>query len=231
MTKIFGLIFTPMIVAASSEQLVVVLGDDVNVSQGILQRYERKAEWEKTGLPVPVILGRSGMGFEQGALPLKREGDGRSPAGIFPVMAAFGYSPLPNSALPYLYADDRLICIDDSEDPDYNRVVPMPETRIPKSYEKMHRDDELYRNGAVIGYNAPGLQGRGSCIFFHLKHPDNTPTSGCTSMEENDLKTLLGWFKSEKEPMVLQIPVGECSRYQERFRGIECPLSGAEKKH
>ncbi len=204
-----------------SEQLVVVVSDDLNATRATMQRYERGERWEKTGSAVPVTLGRSGLGYAQGPQPLKMEGDGRSPVGLFPITATFGYDPAGVGQMPYLHADEKLICIDDAQDERYNEILPLSGDK-PKSFEWMRREDGLYRYGAVIGYNADGKKGRGSCIFLHLNHPDRRPTSGCTAMDEAGLVELLGWLDPEKKPRILQLPRSDCPAYQKEFEGIEC---------
>lgn len=204
-----------------SEQLVVVVSEDLNASSASMQRYEKRGEWEKVGSAVPVVLGRSGLGYGTQKGPLKIEGDGRSPLGIFPIASTFGYDSVSDSAMPYLYADERLICVDDVNDSRYNRII-TAEDPMPGSYERMRRPDGVYRYGAVIDYNPGQERGRGSCIFIHLNHPDKHPTSGCTAMDEAPLVELLQWLDPDKMPQILQIPKSECRHYQQQFEGIEC---------
>jgi L,D-peptidoglycan transpeptidase YkuD (ErfK/YbiS/YcfS/YnhG family) len=188
----------------------------------MLQRYEKEVSWHKVGESVPVILGRNGLGWESGNKSLKTEGDGRSPAGIFEIHSTFGYDENPLGAMPYYYADENLICVDDSNDTRYNRMVLLDPLHPPKSYEVMHRADGVYRYGAVIGYNPQNSGGHGSCLFFHLKNRQNTPTSGCTAMDEKPLLEMLRWLDPLKKPRLLQIPVSECVQYQKEFDGVEC---------
>lgn len=205
------------------DQLVVVIAPEINATTGILKRYEKHdGAYVRVGSASSVILGRNGLGWtsDDG----KREGDGKSPAGIFPIRAAFGYEPHAIGAMPYLHADEKLICIDDVNDDRYNQITSMDEPK-PQSFEWMRREDGVYRYGAVIGYNEERVKGRGSCIFFHLNHSDKRPTSGCTSMEEGDLVVLLKWLDPQKHSRLLQIPEHECGEYQSKFRGIECEFS------
>ncbi|HZF71200.1 L,D-transpeptidase family protein [Sulfuricurvum sp.] len=206
----------------ASEQLIVVLSPELNSSAATMQRYEKHTAWEKIGEKIPVTLGRSGLGYASGKTPLKNEGDGRSPAGVFRISSAFGYDEHPNGLMPYYYADDKLICVDDVEDSRYNTFAFLDPRNLPKSFETMRRNDEVYRNGAVIGYNTAGEKGRGSCIFIHLNHSDHRPTSGCTAMEEAPLKELIGWLDPQKNPQILQIPMSDCAEYQKEFEGIKC---------
>jgi len=222
MFKIALSLLASSVFLSASQQLVLVMAEDVNHSSGILQRYEKNGVWRKVGPAVSVMLGRNGLGYAEGKEPLKFEGDGRTPAGKFSISAAFGYDDVPNSLMPYLHADEHLICVDDANDPQYNRIVIQTDSILPKSFEWMRRQDEVYRNGAVIDYNRERAAGRGSCIFIHLNHPDHRPTSGCTAMDETPLKELLGWLDPQKRPIIVQIPRCDCAEYQKEFDGIEC---------
>ncbi len=205
------------------EQLVMVISPQMNATSGWLQRYEKGKIWEKRGEAIAVILGRNGLGWANDRVPQKREGDGRSPSGVFPILATFGYATTGLSAMPYWYANDHLICVDEVNDTRYNTMVVLKEGEpLPKSYEQMHRKDAVYRYGAVIGYNPTGEKGRGSCLFFHLNHANHRPTAGCTAMEEKPLIELLRWLDPLQKPHLLQIPQSECAKYQKVFKGITC---------
>lgn len=224
MIKKFFIFFILMTFSSvwAMEQLIVVISPEVNSTTASLQRYEKESVWHKAGESISVTLGRSGLGWAEGNETLKMEGDGRSPAGVFPITSTFGYDPQPNSTMPYFHADERLMCVDDVNDSHYNKMALLNPQNPPKSYEVMRRSDGVYRHGAIIDYNPNGISGRGSCIFFHLNKTNNTPTSGCTAMEEKPLLEMLRWLDPEKKPRLLQIPASECVKYQKEFAGIEC---------
>ncbi|MBD3809907.1 MAG: L,D-transpeptidase family protein [Sulfuricurvum sp.] len=205
------------------EQMAVVVSDELNATTAQMQRYEKTDRWNKIGEKIPVTLGRSGLGYAAFKQPLKNEGDGRSPAGVYPITSIFGYDQNSSYKLPYWYADENLYCIDDVNDSRYNKILRIfDKNSLPQSYEAMRRSDGVYRYGAVIGYNDSAQRGRGSCIFIHLNHSDKRPTSGCTAMDENALKTFLEWLDGSKKPHILQIPKSECGKYQKEYKGIEC---------
>lgn len=206
-----------------SQQLLVVLSPELNATTASMQRYEKKKSWEKVGTKIPVTLGKNGLGYAAFKEPLKKEGDGRSPAGLFSITSTFGYDQNSTFKLPYWYADENLYCIDDVNDSRYNRMLRIfDKSSLPSSYEVMHRSDGAYRYGAVIGYNDMGQKGRGSCIFIHLNHSDKHPTSGCTAMDEAPLVELLKWLEPQKKPQILQVLKSECGKYKEEFQGISC---------
>lgn len=209
--------------AHASEQMVVVLSEELNATTASMQRYTKVKTWEKVGEKVPVTLGRSGLGYASFKQPLKNEGDGRSPAGVYPITSLFGYDQNRTYKLPYWHADENLYCIDDVNDTRYNKILRIfDKSSLPSSYEVMRRSDGVYRYGAVIGYNDSAQSGRGSCIFIHLNHADKHPTSGCTAMDETPLKGLLEWLDETKKPHILQVLKSECGKYQKEFEGIEC---------
>jgi L,D-peptidoglycan transpeptidase YkuD (ErfK/YbiS/YcfS/YnhG family) len=141
----------------------------------------------------------------------KREGDGCSPLGVWPVRrvlfrpdGAFGNLPrlagvpgqppvadLRVPAAP-LAADDGWC--DAPGDRNYNRPVKLP---YPASAERMWRDDHLYDVVVVLGHNDdPVVPLMGSAIFLHLARPDYGPTEGCVALAPWDMME----FLSKLEP-------------------------------
>jgi L,D-peptidoglycan transpeptidase YkuD (ErfK/YbiS/YcfS/YnhG family) len=135
---------------------------------------------------LPCALGRTGITHA------KREGDGASPAGTWPLRHVL-FRPdriaRPDSMLPAYALSPADGWCDDPADPCYNRPVQLPHEA---SAETLWRDDELYDLVVVLGYNddppAPGL---GSAIFFHLATPDFGPTAGCVAVHRADMLRLL----------------------------------------
>ena len=122
----------------------------------------------------------------------KREGDGASPAGVWPIRRVLyrpDRGPAPDTALPVApIAEDDGWC-DAPEDPAYNRLVKLP---YPASAEQMWRDDRLYDLVVILGHNDdPPVRGLGSAIFLHLAKPDYAPTHGCVAVARADLEALL----------------------------------------
>jgi L,D-peptidoglycan transpeptidase YkuD (ErfK/YbiS/YcfS/YnhG family) len=123
----------------------------------------------------------------------KREGDGASPEGTFPLLYGFYRAdriarPTSGLAMTALQPDDGWV--DDPADANYNRPVKLP---YPASHEAMWLADGLYDLVVVIGYNmAPVVPGRGSAIFLHVARSDFAPTAGCIAIERQVLAGLLG---------------------------------------
>lgn len=136
---------------------------------------------------VRCALGRSGVV----AAAAKREGDGASPAGVWPIRKVL-YRPetgAPATALTaQAIAPDDGWC-DDPADPAYNRPVKLP---YAASSEAMWRDDHLYDVVVVLGHNDdPPVAGAGSCIFLHLAKDGHAPTEGCVALSRADMAEVL----------------------------------------
>ncbi len=212
---------------AASRQLLAVVAPHWGSTAGRLRRFAREhvdAGWRPVGPALPVSLGRSGLAWGRGRHPLpggagrvKREGDGRSPAGVFAISALFGAaapdSPLAGAArLPYLTATAGLKAIDDPASAHYNRIVDQTAVAQPDwaSCEDMLRDDGRYAVGAVIAHNAdPPLPGAGSCIFLHVWAGAGAPTAGCTALALADMRALAGWLDGAAAPLLVQLPRAE----------------------
>jgi D-alanyl-D-alanine dipeptidase len=209
----------PFELPSEARQLLLVTTPSWNSARGALQRFERKeggAPWQPLGERIPVWVGRKGLGwgvgFGQGlAGPRKAEGDGRAPAGIFPLGTAFGMAPAAEAAflkLPYLVLSPDVECVDDARSRSYNRLLARGSVPTPdwKSSEKMLAVGEQYRWGAVVDYNAQPVSGRGSCIFLHVESRNPRGTAGCTAMKKEALLELLRWLDGAQRPVLLQLP-------------------------
>lgn len=123
----------------------------------------------------------------------KREGDGTTPAGDFPLRQAF-YRPDRLPAPPMTGLTLKALAPDDGwcDDPahlQYNRLVRLP---FPAGHERLWRQDGLYDLVVVVGYNDdPPVPGRGSAIFLHVARPDYGPTAGCVAFAKEDLLAIM----------------------------------------
>ena len=136
----------------------------------------------------PCILGRGGViSAEQ-----KREGDGASPLGIWPMRRVF-YRPdrlnRPETALPIVPLTPRDGWCDSPEHPLYNRPVRLP---FEASHEQLWREDHVYDVIVELGHNdAPVRANYGSAIFMHLMRDDKKPTQGCIALDPADMSEML----------------------------------------
>ena len=143
------------------------------------------------GVTTPCRIGRGGA-IDAAA---KREGDGCTPRGRWPLRSALvrlDRLPLPASPLPWRPIGRLDGWSDDPADPAYNTLVRHPH---PFSAEHLWRDDGLYDIVVVLGYNdAPPVPGLGSAIFLHCTAPGHPTTAGCVAIDRDALLALLPWL-------------------------------------
>jgi L,D-peptidoglycan transpeptidase YkuD (ErfK/YbiS/YcfS/YnhG family) len=122
----------------------------------------------------------------------KREGDGVTPAGVYPMRRVLWRADRlarPETALPLAAIATQDGWCDAPGDPNYNRPVTLP---YPASAERLWREDAVYDVIVVLGHNDdPPVPGRGSAIFLHVARPDYAPTQGCVALALPDLLMLL----------------------------------------
>ena len=202
-----------------SLQVVVVTTKGWNTISGIARIFGRKnekAEWRQNGDAFPVVIGRNGLAWggdvagNAATTKIKQEGDGNSPAGLFPLTAFFGTSAKPSAVeLPYTRLDQYTECVDDVKSSFYNRIVNRMQVGNFdwKSSEKMLAIGAQYDLGLFVAYNSfPVEKGKGSCIFLHIWKDAATGTAGCTAMERRNLERIVGWVAASKNPYLVQLP-------------------------
>ena len=158
--------------------------------------------WRRAMAPIDAVVGRNGFAKDGE----KREGDGQTPSGLYRLGTVFGYAETAVTRMPYRQALADDLWIDDPNAPDYNRWVKQTETQA-ASYEKMRRDDDLYKYGIVIEYNTDSvIKGYGSAIFFHIWASPKSTTAGCVAVSEDDILKILAWLNPEAHPVILINP-------------------------
>lgn len=183
----------------------VVPDNPASISATVVLLRKRDNAWEIARPPFPAVIGRSGMALEGE----KREGDGRTPSGIFPLGFAFGYAPTLDIRWRYRPSNPDDVWIDDPEAPEYNTLARKSHTKA-KSFEYLKRADDLYKLGLVVEYNtAPAVPNLGSAIFMHLWKDQTSGTAGCVAMAESSMLSLLAWLNPDFRVYVAIFPCEE----------------------
>ena len=213
----------PSPVPADTTQLVTTVVDGLAATTGVLHLWHRvkgTVVWKDDG-GWTVVVGRGvawGRGLHGDGAPtgregpVKREGDGKAPAGIFELRGAYGYAAAPpaGTALPYSALDARTECVDDPGSPHYTQILERPVAAAGwTSAEKMRRTDDLYTWVIDIAHNPDAVRSAGSCIFFHVWRDEHSPTVGCTAMPERRLRTLLTTLSPAAKPVYVLLPRAE----------------------
>ena len=212
-----------------AKQLLVVVTDGWDRLKGRLYGFEQEHNKWVLQFSNAVVIGSKGMGLGDGMVqlsingaPVKKEGDLKSPAGIFSIGTAFGYADYIDAKWinnPYVKASDTLICVDDMHSVHYNTLINKDTLKSDwKSHEEMRRKDDYYKWGLFINHNADKpVAGNGSCIFMHIWNNDHQGTEGCTAMKEADLLTVLHWIKADDKPLLVQLPKDEYKKLKGKY--------------
>jgi len=184
----------------SIRQLIVVFSKLPEDSLAVLVPLEKKNNgWNMVTAAMKAGIGRNGF-----ANPgEKREGDKKSPTGLFRLGQLFCYDNTVRTKMSFIQTTAVDKWIDDPESPDYNRFI--RGTTAAKSWENMKLRSNEYYYCMVIEYNvSPVVKGMGSAIFLHLSQGD-TPNAGagCVIIQQKDMEWLLNWMTPESNPFIL----------------------------
>ncbi len=188
-----------LMINESSQALIVTNSCSSSSLVSVFKSEKKDGKWDIIHEAFAGVIGKNGFA----APGEKREGDGKSPSGIFPLESAFGYSQSIRTKMPYRQALAGDLWVDDVDADDYNRWVKKGDTKA-LSAEKMRRDDSLYKYGFVIGYNtSPVIKGYGSAIFFHIWRGEDIPTEGCVAVSEDNIINILDWLDPRAKPVII----------------------------
>ncbi|HTD50163.1 MAG TPA: L,D-transpeptidase family protein, partial [Acidimicrobiia bacterium] len=191
------LLVTQVVGLGSAQQAIVVAADGDGTSTATVTAYERDAgTWKQIFGPWAADIGRNGVA----PIGAKREGDGRTPSGVFGFDFMFGVDPDPGVRYPYRHVGgSNIVWDDDPTSPNYNEwidtntapagVAPEPMDNVPS-----------YLYGAVIAYNDARTPGLGSAIFLHVSHASST--AGCVALPIDELLELLRWLDPHRSPRI-----------------------------
>jgi L,D-peptidoglycan transpeptidase YkuD (ErfK/YbiS/YcfS/YnhG family) len=134
-----------------------------------------------------------------------REGEQRTPQGIFTLTQAFGNESNNGTRLPYFRAGPDDWWDEDPNSAHYNRHVKSRYSPGVNS-ENLYYSGAVYAHAVVINYNTnPVVKGAGSGIFLHVS--DGIPTQGCVAIAAHELNAVMRWLNPKLDP-VISIGVG-----------------------
>lgn len=186
-------------------QLCLCLVDKANSHEARVYRFERTGrEWALLE-SYPAVVGRKGISWA------KREGDLKTPAGVFRFGPVFGAEKV-KLQMSYIQVVKGLEAVDDPKSLYYNKILFGSPDKDWVSAEDMTH--ELYKWGIVVEHNMnPSIPYLGSCIFYHLWRGPDEGTAGCTAMEESNLVKLIYWLNPAKKPLLVQLSANEYVKY------------------
>ena len=137
---------------------------------------------------------------KKGSTTHKREGDKKTPKGIFKIENLYfrkDRKNKPSTLLKCVEIKKNMAWCNDVNFPKkYNKLIKI-EKKI--KHEKLRRKDYKYDFIIPIKYNFnKPVAGLGSCIFIHLTR-DYRPTAGCIALKETDFLIMLKLIKKNSK--------------------------------
>lgn len=174
--------------AKDATQLIVVIGNRNDPAKSHLDWYKRDADGK-----LVQVMSREAVSGMNGITTEKHEGDKKTPAGVYTFAGAFGLKENPGTILPYHKIVSGDYYVDDPASKYYNQLVNTNQVAKDwNSAEDLMKQAPQYNYGLIIDYNNERTPGKGSAIFLHCpKSFNNTGTSGCVSISENDMKQVI----------------------------------------
>lgn len=131
------------------------------------------------------IIGKNGLGKT-------KEGDGKTPVGVFVFVEAFGILENPGTKMSYTKVDETHYWVDDSTSGYYNQLV---STDVIKkdwiSAEHVIDFGESYHYVLATSYNMERIPGKGSAVFLHCTSQESEVTAGCIAVPEQYMKKIM----------------------------------------
>jgi D-alanyl-D-alanine dipeptidase len=193
-----------------ASQVILITPRALDRPDAEMRLYERDGNGKLAlrGEVMAVVGGAKGFAWSYadaegrtGKVPVKREGDLKTPMGVFALGAPFGFAEDRRPGYLRLKAGETL-CVDDPASPHYGRIA--PRAGLPKGTtgEDMGATP-LYRRGYVVDTPVNGAKRSGSCIFLHLWRGKGKGTAGCIAMGEAAMTALQAWVKPSTVVAVL----------------------------
>lgn len=123
----------------------------------------------------------------------KREGDLRTPSGVYPLGFGFGVDPNPGLARTWRRVGPEDVWVDDPGSRLYNTWQELPANGRWDSAETLYTR-RSYALAQLVEYNTARVPGRGSGIFLHVDHA--SPTTGCVSVPRSQLVRVFRWERA-----------------------------------
>lgn len=168
-------------VASSTSQIIIVSASG-NTATLSMHNKDENGKWYEL-LSSHAYLGKNGIGKS-------REGDNKTPTGIYHFTSAFGINSDPGCIFPYTQVDSSYYWVDDSSSSYYNQFVSTNNVVCDwNSAEHITEIGYVYNYVLALDYNSACTPGLGSAIFLHCS--SGNPTAGCISVPEDTMFSIM----------------------------------------
>ena len=175
-------------VPADTAQIFTVAAFNEDATDAWISLHEKQSDgtW-KMVMTTPGFIGKNGLGKT-------KEGDAKTPTGVFHFNRAFGIADDPGSKIAYVKVNDDLYWSGDTrEGYQYNELVNIKDHPDLNLDDSEHIIDYIYHYQYClnISYNEEGTPGLGSAIFLHCFAPAKPFTGGCVAIPEDYMRFVM----------------------------------------
>ena len=197
-----------------AQQVIVVTNTSWTSTHATLRAYELRNGWD--WCKVATLKARIGWsGFAWAAK--RKQNTGKTPAGTFGLLWAFGNSANPGTQLRYRSVDGNDWWAYDPKSPStYNRWLEHGRGTVRASWaEHLKSYGKQYAYSVVLDYNLPTATKnantkKGGGIFLHVN--GSGATAGCVSVTKKGMKRLLRWLDPHSHPVIVMSPKSAITR-------------------
>lgn len=167
-------------IAQSASQMILVSASGSTAT--VTMHTKSSGTWTQI-LSTSGYIGKNGLGKT-------KEGDGKTPVGVYHFTKAFGVNSNPGTSLSYTQVDSSYYWVDDSDSKYYNQFVSTNSvTKDWDSAEQITAYPTAYAYVLALDYNSSCTAGKGSAIFLHCS--TGNATAGCISIPTSDMVTVM----------------------------------------
>ena len=193
-------------VASSTNQIILVIPANYTTTSATLYFYIKEGEKWNQQLETRANIGKNGLGKE-------KEGDNKTPVGVYKFNRYFGIYDNPGTDLDYVKVNESHYWDGDSNSSNYNTLVNIETYKDFDPSESEHLTDYNpgYEYAMNINYNEEKTKHKGSAIFLHC-FTRNNYTGGCVAIEREKLKEI--YTKINKDCNIIIDTKENMTRYQ-----------------
>jgi L,D-peptidoglycan transpeptidase YkuD (ErfK/YbiS/YcfS/YnhG family) len=182
-------------VAKYTNQIMVVAVSEDGANLCLYEREDSTGQAEKKNwqlvLETEAIIGKNGLGK-------KKEGDGKTPVGVFRFTKAFGILENPGANMEYTQVNKSHYWVDDSDSNYYNQFVSTEEVTLDwSSAEHILDYGKSYHYVLATSYNLERIPGKGSAVFLHCTSEKSEVTAGCVAVPEVYMREIMRRVKQD----------------------------------
>ncbi|WP_066329361.1 MULTISPECIES: L,D-transpeptidase family protein [Metabacillus] len=195
-------------------QVIIATTDKTSSRNAEVSFYNKKnGKWVRVYSKMSGVVGKNGITTN------KKEGDGKTPKGVYNLSTSFGTATKPSGLkLPYTKTNKYYYWIDDVKSNDYNKMIYYKGNADKRwnSYEKLTHS--LYSHAVVIDYNtSPILKGKGSAIFLHTRTSKTQYTLGCVAIYKDSLVKIMKQLDPKLNPHIIISEKGSLNKTISEF--------------